>query len=322
MPTLREVAHKAGVATSTVSRALRNSPLIPEETRVRIKALAEQMGYRPDPLIAALVGRRWKRGASDIGTLAWINAFPVREHASLSFFHTEVYAGAQARTKALGYKLEEFWLREPGMTGTRLSQILMHRGIRGLCVGPLPQGRGHIHLKWEHFASATIGYSMIRPNLHRVTPHHFQGILEALRQLRHQKFRRIGIWMHRDENLKVNYNWMAGTLLFPKLYPRVKCILLTGSWDKREFARWIKTERLDCVLGSSEVVEVWRNDLKIDIPTATLSWNNRQDIPGLDQKPSEIGAAAIDMIVGQLRRNETGVPGSPRVLMIEGEWRL
>lgn len=44
--TMEDVASRAGVSKITVSRALRESPLVTPETRARIKALATEMGYR------------------------------------------------------------------------------------------------------------------------------------------------------------------------------------------------------------------------------------------------------------------------------------
>lgn len=44
--TMEDLATLAGVSKITVSRALRDSPMVTPETRERIKALAEQVGYR------------------------------------------------------------------------------------------------------------------------------------------------------------------------------------------------------------------------------------------------------------------------------------
>ncbi|MGO3785522.1 MAG: LacI family DNA-binding transcriptional regulator, partial [Pseudoalteromonas prydzensis] len=43
-----DIAHYAGVSQSTVSRALRNSPLVNEETRKRVFEVAKQLNYKVD----------------------------------------------------------------------------------------------------------------------------------------------------------------------------------------------------------------------------------------------------------------------------------
>jgi len=43
-----DIAYRAGVSQSTVSRALRNSPLVNLETRQRIQAIAKEMNYKVD----------------------------------------------------------------------------------------------------------------------------------------------------------------------------------------------------------------------------------------------------------------------------------
>ncbi|WAJ71348.1 LacI family DNA-binding transcriptional regulator [Catenovulum adriaticum] len=43
-----DIAYKAGVSQSTVSRALRNSPLVNEETRHKIHAIAKELNYKVD----------------------------------------------------------------------------------------------------------------------------------------------------------------------------------------------------------------------------------------------------------------------------------
>jgi DNA-binding LacI/PurR family transcriptional regulator len=47
-PTLKKLAEKAGMSIGTVSRALRDDPLIAESTRRKIRGLAERMNYIPD----------------------------------------------------------------------------------------------------------------------------------------------------------------------------------------------------------------------------------------------------------------------------------
>ncbi|MFI6348549.1 LacI family DNA-binding transcriptional regulator [Streptomyces sp. NPDC050560] len=58
MTTMREVARLAGVSASTVSRALSGHPYVEAELRERIRALADELGYRPNPLARGLRSSR------------------------------------------------------------------------------------------------------------------------------------------------------------------------------------------------------------------------------------------------------------------------
>ena len=62
-PTSLDIAHLAGVSQPTVSRALRGSPMVNEETRKRILAIAEQLNYKVDKNASNL-------RAQETGTLA------------------------------------------------------------------------------------------------------------------------------------------------------------------------------------------------------------------------------------------------------------
>ena len=53
-----EVAQLAQVSQATVSRALRDSPLVKPETRARIQEIAREMHYRTDRNAAGLRTRR------------------------------------------------------------------------------------------------------------------------------------------------------------------------------------------------------------------------------------------------------------------------
>jgi LacI family transcriptional regulator len=60
MVRLKDIAAKAGVSVMTISKALRDAPDISASTKVRIKTLAEQMGYVPDSIAQGLRNRTSK----------------------------------------------------------------------------------------------------------------------------------------------------------------------------------------------------------------------------------------------------------------------
>ncbi len=56
--TLKDIAEIAGTSLSTVSRSLNNSPLISEETRARIQAIASAHGFQPNASARSLATSR------------------------------------------------------------------------------------------------------------------------------------------------------------------------------------------------------------------------------------------------------------------------
>lgn len=51
---IKDIAEEAGTTHSTVSRALRDSPKISDETRKRVKRIAKEMGYTPNAVAQSL----------------------------------------------------------------------------------------------------------------------------------------------------------------------------------------------------------------------------------------------------------------------------
>ncbi|MEJ0001073.1 MAG: LacI family DNA-binding transcriptional regulator [Verrucomicrobiota bacterium] len=148
-----QIAAAAKVSRSTVSRALQNHPSLPAATRRRIQDLAREMGYCPNPLVSALMAtRNHPRSASNAATLAVLVAWhPTAKIAPLPT-DRRYLTGAKQRAEELGFRFEEFWLDEPGLSQHRLGQILVNRGIVAVLVAPIPVNHPPIELKWEHFS--------------------------------------------------------------------------------------------------------------------------------------------------------------------------
>ena len=57
VPTIRDVAQRAGVSISTVSRVLNNSAAVDEAKRARVEEAAAALGYSPNPNALGLLGQ-------------------------------------------------------------------------------------------------------------------------------------------------------------------------------------------------------------------------------------------------------------------------
>lgn len=58
MTTIKDIAQAAGVSPATVSRVINNGPKVGDETRLRIKKIMADIGYRPNANARALVTQR------------------------------------------------------------------------------------------------------------------------------------------------------------------------------------------------------------------------------------------------------------------------
>jgi DNA-binding LacI/PurR family transcriptional regulator len=90
--TLEDVAREAGVAVSTVSRALSNPDRVSERTREHVHAVARRLAYRPNLLARALPSGRSRM-------LALLVPDITNPH------HFGLIRGAEAQARAAGYTL-------------------------------------------------------------------------------------------------------------------------------------------------------------------------------------------------------------------------
>jgi LacI family transcriptional regulator len=90
--TINDIAREAGVSRSTVSLVLRNSPLVAEETRRRVRATIERLGYQPNRLAAGLRSLR----SHILGLVVTDLTFPP---------YARLAVGIEAAVEGAGYSL-------------------------------------------------------------------------------------------------------------------------------------------------------------------------------------------------------------------------
>jgi DNA-binding LacI/PurR family transcriptional regulator len=327
-PTLQTIADQAGVSRAAVSLALRNQPGISKSTRERIKTIANELGYRPNPMVSALMSHlKTLRPTANVGAIPFITDFPTRDEWRDFSIIMRYFEGASARAQQAGYHLEEMWLREPGMTAKKMRSILVNRGVEGVLIAPLPEGRRHISLDMSNFAGATMGYSLVRPKLHRAVHRHIESLRLVLQKLRHLGYRRIGLAVYETQDRRNDFNWStayAGYQITLPAKERIPIFYLDGDVDSK-FSKWLKIAKPDAILsGNVGILDTIHNaglSVPEDVGVAILDHSESdKGVAGIDQQPELVGAAAVDMIVAQINRNERGLPVSPRQISTEGIW--
>jgi DNA-binding LacI/PurR family transcriptional regulator len=118
---IKDIARALGVSHSTVSRALRDSPLVRAETVSEIKQKAYALGYRPSAVARSLVTRETRT----IGIVVTTIADP---------FHGEVVTGIEEVAGAAGYSVILASSHREPEREIRAVRALQERRVDGILV--------------------------------------------------------------------------------------------------------------------------------------------------------------------------------------------
>lgn len=325
--TLADVARKAGVHVTTVSLALRNQPRLPEKTRLRIQKLAKEMGYTPDPWMRALVAYRGRiMPRRSLPTLAYVTNWNTRWGWKEVTAHPDFFGGAQAKAQELGFHLEHFWMREPGLTHGRLSRILDSRGINGVIIAShVREIDEALHFDWSRFCAVKIDYFPHEPQLANVTNDHLQIIRLATRRVIARGYRRVGFVMDDGWDITVDRLWSAGFLWEQQALKPEERIAPYMLPQEEPFSAWFERNRPEAIISKAEFVIPQFKALGLRVPRDVGFVDIFLDdttgrTAGVRQNHATVGALAVEMLAGQLQQNKRGVPEIPTTTFVEGTW--
>jgi LacI family transcriptional regulator len=328
-PSYRDIADKADVSLMTVSLALRNSPRISSSTRARVRCIADELGYTSDPKIADMMEYlRKRRVIKNQPVLALINARPAPLSRLRAPFAVAIARSASAAAQRQGYRLEEFWLGAAGMTERRLSNILEARGIRGVLLLPLPPGRTSVELNWIRFAAVSTCYLSHGMGLHQISTHRQQYIELALGELRALGYRRIGLAIDEDMDVRSHHQTLAHYRWDQARLPPAHVVreLYAPTLNRELLHRWLEEQQPEVVVSPRNHVYTLLVELGYKVPRhlgfVSLAASAR-DVPhlsGVDEHPELVGKAAVDFLAAQLQQGEFGVPKVRQYVLVEGGW--
>lgn len=328
MPTIRDIAAHLGLSKSAVSLALQESERIPEITRARVRHAADELGYRPNPVFAQMM--RSVRHAEPIRTraiLGILHGFSDSHPERSVPFHGEWVAGARERAEGLGYVVDEIWMTQPGMGARRLGSVLHARGIASLVIAPLPEKR-RVELDWTRFSAVTAGLFLLEPRLSRVVPNHQQAMLLCLQKLQQRGYRRIGFVLEEWLEEFAAFHFTSPFLWFQQQVPaaeRVPIFAMTRGGQKA-FNSWYRKHRPSAVILTGSKGFSWLSACGARVPEETgVVFTQSTGAPttfcSVDEQPRRLGAAAIDLVLGEASHGERGVPANPKTVFTEVAWR-
>ena len=323
------IAEKAEVSRATVSRALRNHPQLPRRTCDRIRKIAEEMGWRPDPETSRMMHYlRETRNHRVECTLAVLNDYPARKDLYGDPYTEALLKSARARADALGYQVDEIWLREPGLTAKRATSILRARGIAGVLIPPEVDPLPELELDWTLFSSVATTTTARPAAMNRVLPDNYGNLCKLMEALMARGSERILLLSMRGleartescpSNVYHAYTAQAASLTPLPVFYWDDC----GGGDPAEaLAALYRAHQPDTVLVADRwLLEALQSCTGTAAGTsyfAACYSNAAGDLPGIDQRPELVGSAAIDLLSAHIIRGEAGLPDVPKLLRIPG----
>ena len=329
---MRTIAQAAGVSPMTVSLALRHSARVSRALREKIHAIARSQGHMPNPRISELMRElRQVSSSGPHGTLALIGLFDEAEPERRRGHLSAVIAGAKQRAADMGYHLERFWLRAPGMTPRRLRGILEVRGINGIfCLGSEDLDE-NFPPELDRFAIVTHGLSVAAP-IHRVASHHHADANLLLERLKKMGYRRPGLIIQPEWDRRTAHIYSAAFLLFQEQAEgRITVpILRMGTWDAAALRGWLRDHRPDTLVVNQPTafyteLEAFLGRAKIRVPrdlgVATLGVRTGPArYAGVGQDMELIGSCAIDMLMARISQRDFGFSNQRKTELVEGRW--
>lgn len=324
--THRDIAQKFGCDRSTVSLALSGHPRIRAEIRASITALAERMGYRPDPSLSLLARHRFanrrEAPAADIAYLV-----DTREKSyDLQIRH---FRAANRRAQKRGYRLFEFDLADYP-SGEAASNVLFHRGIRGLIIPTLAPNMAACFADpgWNRFTAVCCSVGWVRVPFHIVTNDIFEGTRLVWRETVRRGYQRIGAALFRhtpvaeDDFARYGASVAQQEELVParRRLPFLRC----DPFDRAAFFAWLRRYQPDAIISFISRPYEWLLEAGWRVPqdVAFVCCNIQPPYPlaGLAMDTDELGEAALDFLVAQIHDQARGVPAQQQIVQLQRRW--
>lgn len=329
---MQKVAEAAGVSKSSVSLALRDDPRIALSTRRRIQAVAEKLGYRKNPVVATLMAQlRVSHTPKFQANLGLINCSTEKNYLDRAACR-EYRSGICERIERAGYGVEDIWAGEPGLKVARLIQILQTRNIRGLILAGNDQEKPFFPETPEFFREfhvAAVGMERTLPLLPRAATDHFRSSRSAVEAGIRLGYKRPALFVSDNADRISGRRYSSGFLAavadgVVEARDRI-APLFCDAPNKSQFLKWVETHKPDVVVTDRGETMAWLEEAGMSVPDQVgllhLDWSPQQTgWAGMRQNSRMVGAAAADLVIGQINNNEIGIPAHPRLVLIESDF--
>jgi LacI family transcriptional regulator len=321
-----EIATRLGLSHATVSMALRDHPRIRAATRERIKRMAEEMGYQPNPSLRIFSNYiRSKRKPSKLSTIGWINAWSQPGKLAKHHEYGGYWKGACEAAAQMGYRLEEFQLH-PKTPPSELNRKLRAKNFCGLLLPPEGDPAALSHIPWDRYHVVSLSHYASTPASHLVAPDRFENCALAFKMMRIRGYRRIGFLTDEfpstiNDKLSVA-GFFSGQLELPE-NERLPVFATQDHPLPHQLSEWIDCHRPDAILtdlpDASRLLK--RTGLKIpqDLGLAFSCRSQTVTSAGIDCQPEEVGRVSLEILKSVIDGYVN--PAFKMRVSVNGRWR-
>ncbi len=326
---LREVAAAAKVCVMTVSLALRDNPRISGPTRDRVKRLAEELGYHPDPELSRLMNHlRVSRTARGRIGVAIVDFYPTADHAE-NPYNSGVRLAATQRASELGISITTIHGADYQLNLAKILKVIRTRGIEGALLLPsIAPLELDATVDWNGISVVGTSKSLLAPRFHCVVPNQFDNTMRMTDALQAHGHRRIcavfdALFDERTgRNFTAAFNWQPrdrATLVVPQDLSTAKKIDLVVDWLSEQRPDAVFAQ---CAQVGAAIPRLRKVRPRLNFQMVGLGAHNSAGFSYIDERSDRIGASAMDLLGGMMYYHETGVPAHPRTTLIDGKLML
>ncbi|MBK1879740.1 LacI family DNA-binding transcriptional regulator [Pelagicoccus mobilis] len=330
-PSQKLIAQKLGISTATVSLALRNKGTVSKKLADRVKAVAEEIGYKPNPILASLASQHFKSSESSLGIPIALIDFLDTPYNKASYFNP-----IQERAHELGYSITHITPKELKSYHSP-DKTLYNRGVQGIILlGPVSDRTFRDDFDWSLFSVLLCGRFLAPLPFDTVRPNIFQSVNLAYQQVRAHGYKRIGLAIGRHEPMMEDDASRYSAALGIQRIEEPDAELIPPYFgpleDDQKLVSWVREHDPDCVIGFHVGQCSTMRDEGINIPEdlayASLHIAESQIIggekplcvAGNEQNKREIAIQCMNLMDQKVKYHERGIPEFPKHILINSTW--
>ncbi|MDX2109919.1 MAG: LacI family DNA-binding transcriptional regulator [Verrucomicrobiota bacterium] len=330
---IKDIARQAGVSVGTVSQALRTVGSTSSKTVERIRLIADQMGYKPNPLLASLARTHFKSTPSDDRIPIAILVQDSKDRPpDVPDFDIRITA-TQNLAERMGYSL--IAANYDQVTNFKsYARQLYYKGVQGIIFSPqsVPNLDQFFEADWSHFRMVVCCSDPRLVHYSQIDGNKYDTVQRAWQEVRALGYQRIGFALmshtpvHYDDHLRY-----AAAVACQRTVPNEAHIPILDCplYDEAAFLRWYRTHRPDVVVGFHIRLAYWLMDAGFSIPDdvsfACLHHTlNPADYSfmeaGINSFEDRVAAMSVTLMDQLIRHHTMGIVNEPVRVLLHPTW--